>query len=474
MTVNKLVITITCSAILWHLLLNIGFPSTFISKVALANPNLSEISGRMSCFPGDFCALGSLNGSDLSVVDFISCYLSELAVQGLCKGSPNLKRLRLKNVAYNNNLKSVDVAVQSIVTNCPKIETLSLDGWPNLTADSMVFLSQLDFLRELSLVGCRSLTSDAVQTLVRANQRLETLIFSDDWDVEYDHEPSFVNAALLNCIGSNCPRLSELMFELPETSDVTDAVLTDMVRGCPLLKELRLTEFKEPNTLLPTLVACCPLLKRLFLCAVSFTDNDLLALCQGCSGLLSLRLPECQGISNTSVNIIASHCKKLEELMLVVNEDITDASLSALFSSCTDLRSVHLGLLVQLTSESVLALLHNCPLLQSLGLDWRGALIDDAISACTDESEAAELVRSKAITDATLAEIPVCCKGLKILRLFHCNYISRAGVCALMDSCKHLTELQVRNCKLAKPTAECCAKCEAISLGSRGLGVCWF
>ena len=437
----------------------------------MAFPNLSEFSGRVDCFTPDLRALGRLKGSDLSVVDLSDCHLSELGIQGLCKGSPNLKRLCLSSGSCK--LESVDATVQSIVANCPKIETLSFDNWFKLTTQSMQYLSQLEFLRELNLDGC-SPTSVAVQAFLRVNQRLESLVFCYDWDVECDIALIIIDSSLLACIGLNCPKLTKLMFELHETSDVTDASLTDMLRGCPLLEELRFAGFKKPNTLLPTLGACCPRLKRLFLSALSFTDNDVTALCQGCPALLSLRLPQCHYLSNVAVETIASHCKKLQELVLTESSTVTDHSMSALFSSCTCLRSVQLGQLALLTSRSVLALLLNCPLLQSLSLDWEYSLINDLIAASANESEAAELIRSKAITDETLAQIPVCCKELKILRLSHCHAISRAGVWALIDNCKRLTELEVYNCRFSNPTAECRKKYVAIGERYRGLKVSWF
>ena len=245
-----------------------------------------------------------------------------------------------------------------------------------------------------------------------------------------------------------------------------------MVRGCPLLEDVQFSEIELTNTLLPTLGACCPLLKRVFLRSVSFSDDDMTALCQGCPGLLSLRLPKCQDIGAAMVTI-ASHCKKLQELMLTDNEKITDQSLCALFASCTDLRSVYLGRLMQLTSSSVLALLHNCPLLQSLSLDCEYSLIHCKLNSCTDKSEIAELIRSKAITYETLDHIPICCKGLKVLHLSHCHFICEGGVWALIDECKGLAELTVKYCQQAKPSPECKEKIKEIGKRYRGLEVEW-
>ena len=442
-----------------------------MSRVAVVFPNLREISGELEICPNDLRALGRLNGSDLSVVDLRECNLSALGIQGLCRGSPNLKRLCLRNVAPDYNF--VDATVHFIVTNCPKIEALSLDFWLELTDVSMVYLSQLQYLRELNLTECHKLTSAAVQDFLRANQRLEVLILCDDSDLDVNSAPEYIDSALLTCIGLNCPKLTKLLLDLPNTSDVTDASLTNIARGCPLLEELRFAEFKKPNTLLPTLGACCPLLKRLYLRSVLFSDDDLLALCKGCPGLLSLRLPECHCLSNTAVGTIAFHCKKLQGLLLTESSTVTDQSMSTLFSSCTGLRSVHLGRLVPLTSASILTLLQNCPLLQSLGLDWEYSQTYDTVAACTDVSQAVELARSQAITDETLAQIPICCKELKILRLYHCHFISNAAVWSLINSCKGLTEFTVHSCQHAKPSPECLAKYQAIGEQYRGLKVSW-
>ena len=203
----------------------------------------------------DLYALGRLKGSDLTVVELSYSYIYDLGIQDLCKGSPNLKRLCLRSNNGGFQLEFADATVQSIITNCPKIETLSLDGWLGLTTQSLIYLAKLQFLREISLDDCDQLTSVAVQALLRANQRLETLILCEDSDLSSYTAPTYIDSALLTSIGTNCTELIKLHLKLPETSDVTNATLTDMFRGCSLLEELRFAEFRKPNTLLPTLGA---------------------------------------------------------------------------------------------------------------------------------------------------------------------------------------------------------------------------
>ena len=209
--------------------------------IAARYPSVSEIRGIYIDEAG-LRVLGRVHGSELTVVEFDDPYTHDCGFEGLCRGSPNLKKLSLRNLGGTT---VCDASIKAIATYCPSIEALSLNYWDEITDECIQYLLQLKSLIEINLSNCNTLTSSGVQRLLQGNNNIQTLIFSNIFDDEDRKPTSFITVNLLTCIGTHCPNLATLRFSALKMSDVTSASLSAMIRGCPLLQDLRLDSYTK-------------------------------------------------------------------------------------------------------------------------------------------------------------------------------------------------------------------------------------
>lgn len=276
-----------------------------------------------------------------------------------------------------------DAAVQSIVQNCPSIDTLSLKKWSGITDLSMTYLTHLSCLRSIDLLGCREVSSAGVQELLRTNRKIETLILPYKANLSFTPViPAYMNDALLRCIGVNCPNLIKLQIRVGPRLDlsvVSDAGFEAMIKGLPALESFALSEYDKSNTILPLLGTYCPRLRHVHIDKVKCNDDDVVSMCQGCPLLESLHLSDVETLTDVSVHAIASSINLLSRLRLSYNVVITDDSLCALFTSCIRLTTVELSNLPKITNKAIATLLSCCPELRDLSLDSCPLLTDHCL-----------------------------------------------------------------------------------------------
>ena len=210
-----------------------------------------------------------ISNSTLTDIKFTRTYpLSDNEVDRLCKGCPYLTRLSL---GFSNPLS--DASVRSIVKYCPGIEYLSLSWWYSITDDSMIALAALSSLKEIDLSDCSGLSSAGVQNLLRSSgASLEVLTL---WSGDDYFECKFCDDAFLRCLGTYCPKLRDICVcvgTLSNDTAVAQASLLAFVRGCTLLKNLRVYSEKITDEFWVELADNCPCLSRLDLTYANITD----------------------------------------------------------------------------------------------------------------------------------------------------------------------------------------------------------
>ena len=410
--------------------------------IAARYPSISEIRGIYIDEAG-LRALGRVHGSELTVVEFHDPYTHDCGVEGLCRGSPNLKKLRLRN---QGGTIVTNASVKAIETYCPNIEVLSLNYWDEITDECIQYLLQLKSLIEINMSNCNTLTSTGVQRLLRGNNNMQVLIFSNIFDDE-DRKPTpFINAKLLTCISTHCPHLTTLHLAVPTGSDVTSASLSAMIRGCPLLQDLRLDSYNKHNYTLPTLASYCLHLRRLYIDKVLITDEDVTVLCQGCKVLVSLALRNCETITDKGIISIATYCQQLQDFTISYNNYITDTSLCTLFINCIDLRTVHLQVITLITDRSIFTLVQHCLKLHSLSLLYNTYITDRSVMTIALYGKHIEHLGLYHIADASDESIILItkhCKNLSCIDFEYLPSITTHCITAILDKCKHLTEFRV-------------------------------
>ena len=422
------------------------------SRIAKSFPNLIEISGKNIDDAG-LRALGlRLNGAFLTSVSFSRIDRDndvslDMAIETLCKTSPNLIKLSLFDFPRGVSCFT-DTAVQSIVRYCPHIEELSLNNWPNITDLSMTYLTQLSCLRVIDLSSCKKLTKPALQQLLQANQKLEVLILSARSE---EHAANILDDALMRCIGVNCPNLIKLHLRVDTgtNSDVAAATFEAMFQTLSALEDFQISKYDKLNIILPLLSIYCKKLKHIDLCNVACSDDDFLSICQGCPLIESLSLcsPEATiGITDLAILSLATYLPMLKLLNLSCLNNITDNSLCVLFTQCIHLTSVTLRSLLHITDKSILTLLRHCPQLRSLVLRSNPCLTDYCIQAIPTYClyiECLDLSSVVTLSHETIVQISKYCKYIHSLWIDSCHQLNNNTILIILNNCKLICWLAI-------------------------------
>lgn len=222
----------------------------------------------------------------LSTVELDLCHPGKLTNEGmetLAANCPSLTSLSLRMRTSSQSPTITDAAVQAIVENCPRIQTLTLYGLTLLTDLSMRLISTLTELKELDVAACDKFTSAGIPSLVQSCPNLELLKVSVHSGNTND---------VIKSVGICCRHLKVFSFYY-DSHDATVADTTrtlaafkGLVKGCPLLEDLNVTTRNRYDDVTLALVAeFCPRLRRTYLLGDMFTDQGLIALSRGCPDL---------------------------------------------------------------------------------------------------------------------------------------------------------------------------------------------
>ena len=160
---------------------------------------------------------------------------------------------------------------------------------------------------------------------------------------------NMTDADLEYIVAQECPNLTSLDLTKdasawPANSNITNAGLIALARGCPKLVSLNLRGCHH------------------------ITRRGMIALAQGCPQLSSLNLQNCRGITDAAVIALSQECPELSSLNFTWCKQITDAAVIALSKGCPRLSFLDLTFCEELTDESVIALAQGCPELATLNL----------------------------------------------------------------------------------------------------------
>ena len=123
---------------------------------------------------------------------------------------------------------------------------------------------------------------------------------------------------------------------------------------------------KVDNTKLMTIANGLPQLQSLkIINCDNITDEGMKALATGCPQLQSLDISVCLDITDEGITAVASGCTQLQSLDISGCGDITDAGMKALASGCTQLQSLSMTCCTNITDAGITALANGLPQLQS-------------------------------------------------------------------------------------------------------------
>ena len=282
-----------------------------------------------------------------------------------------------------------------------------------------------DFLRRLTLKGCRSVSDNSMQTFSKNCQNLEEIILDDCKQLTDETCKS---------LAKYCKRLTHLNVA---SCNITDTSLEAIGEGCKRLKHINISNCNRirPPGIESLAKNCTELISFISTACSESTINDdsLKALGQHCHKLRMINLNGCLAVTDVGVRHLAENCPQLFYCCLSKCFQLTDQSLISLGQGCPQLRTLGLNGCHQLTDHGFQALTKQCKLLQDLDLE------DCSL-----------------ITDQTLFCLTNNCHNLKRLALSHCGNITDEGIKFIGSSQKcaeSIQYLELDNCTRLTDTA---------------------
>lgn len=282
-----------------------------------------------------------------------------------------------------------------------------------------------DYLKRLTLRGCRSVSDASMQIFSRNCRNLEEINLDDCKQLTDETCKS---------LAENCHRLAHLNIA---SCDVTDLSLEHIGEGCKNLKHINISNCNKirPPGIESLAKNCTNLVSFISIACGESTMNDesLKNLSTYCHKLKMINLNGCSAITDVGVEHFANNCHQLVYCCLSKCFAITDQSLISLGRGCQQLKTLGLIGCHQLTDHGFQNLTKTCKLLENLDLE-------DCVL----------------ITDQTLFYLTNNCTNLKRLALSHCDNITDEGIRYIGNSPKSAESIQyleLDNCTLLTDTA---------------------
>lgn len=282
-----------------------------------------------------------------------------------------------------------------------------------------------DFLKRLTLRGCRSVSDGSMQTFSKNCRNLEEINLDDCKQLTDETCKS---------LAANCHRLAHLNVA---SCNITDESLEAIGQGCKQLKHINISNC---NRIRPAGIE---------------------SLARNCTNLVSFISTACgeATINDESLKALSQHCHRLKMINLNGCSAITDVGVKHLAENCHQLFYVCLSKCFALTDQALISLGQGCPQLKTLGLIGCHQLTDHGFQALTKncrQLQDLDLEDCVLITDQTLFHLTNNCTNLKRLALSHCDLITDEGIKYIGTSAKSAESIQyleLDNCTQLTDTA---------------------
>ncbi|XP_035013314.2 dynein regulatory complex subunit 6 [Hippoglossus stenolepis] len=253
------------------------------------------------------------------------------------------------------------------------------------------------------------------------------------------------------CI-SECKNLQEL--NVSDCFNVTDAMVQEIVEGCPCLLYLNLSCTLVTDNTLRELSRNCLNLQYLSLAYCNrFTDKGFLYLTtgKGCHNLFHLNLSGCTQMTVNGFKYLSAGCPSLREVVINDMPTLSDNCILALLARCRCLSAISL-LDAHHLSDIAFKAISEAASLKSFSTEGNSQLSDVSWKALCRGSPGLHRLhaaKSSRMTDTSL-KFMATLKKLQYLDISLCNKVSDAGIKYLTEgwSAAKLQELNVSQCSL--------------------------
>ena len=343
----------------------------------------------------------------------------DASFRAVIAGCSLLESLEFEGIGFGDTMNDATVWFDGIV--CSKLSTLKASyGCDRLfmaISKSCPNLTSLD-CKGAHFTTTASLTDRGIQALANSPISLVSL------------KIGFSNA--LPSIHSTILSIAKPTLVTLELNDLelTEQEIVQLVRNCPNIKEITFWNMD------------------------GVTERCLEVIADELPLITKLKLVKCGAFTDQGFLRIAEKCLRLQVVIVDGNTHITEHSLLKLAQNCSQLREIHFGNVAHLLEDSFLYVLaENCLMLSTIYISFSPMLTDDGVCALVKKCvNLSSIYLGKSITDKSLRAIAEYCKLLKVLDTKRCVGVTVHGVTKVVEACKDVRQLHVRQGLLSSTT----------------------
>ncbi|OAY62570.1 F-box/LRR-repeat protein 3 [Ananas comosus] len=428
-----------------------GLESLAVSCAALVEIDLSNATDLT-----DAAAAAIGKARNLERLWLARCMrVTDMGIGCIAVGCPKLRLLCLKWC-----LGVTDLGVGLVAVKCRMLQSLDL-SYTAITKKSVAALSQLHDLEDLAVVGCPSMSDEALSSLKQGFKSLEVLDVSSCDRVSHVGLSSILNSApglrqlrlayhsfVTPSISSGLQRLSKLQSINLDCSHVTTNGLKSIGSCCTSLKELSLSKCSGVTDEGLSFISSKNkgLVKLDITCCREITDVGIATMTSSCTSLTSLRMESCSLVTSLGLRLIGQRCHLLEELDLTDN-DLDDEGLKSI-SGCHKLSSLKAGICLKISDEGLVHIGNSCPELQELDLYRSVGVTDKGVTEIARGCPLLQMINLAYCTEMTDESLRALskCSSLKTLEIRGCPRVSSAGLSAIAVGCRQIAKLDIKKC----------------------------
>ncbi|KAK7349116.1 hypothetical protein VNO77_06219 [Canavalia gladiata] len=419
---------------------------------------LRELGSKMKKLRALICSnIGSLHDSHLVVIAYCFPFLEELDISfplnsqasdfGVLRLSLMLENLRRINVSGNHLI--TDKSLFSLCQNCMSLE-------------------------ELSFFTCFKITQLGIASAISLRPSLSSISFNIE--KKRIHGPGLTPIPIdLHLIDSfrNMERLTAIDLS---NSFISDEFLFSVAEaGGVMLKKIILQDCCNCTVAgISYVLSKCQSVQCLDLRKLDFlTDQCITKLSVFLFSLTCINLSGCRQLTNSTFFTLTKNCPLLSEIKMertylgvqgeegsmqdcVVNLEVkrvylcdnillSDVDVIEFASICPSLQLLDLNACEGVSGECVVEVLKRCEI-RHLNMAYTGISVFE-IDFEVSQLEVLNLSGSR-IEDETLSMISRRCSGLLLLDMQGCWHVTAKGAREIVENCKALKELNLRNCEL--------------------------
>ena len=369
-----------------------------------------------------------------------------------------------------SNPKRIDVTedgVKAMLKMLPMLRKVNLSDHYYIN-DSLLFhlCKNCEFLEEVVMLNCTSITSDGIAYAIREKPYLRSLSVSWQSYGSHDNIKSHFIDSLLSLKGLSC-----LCFRF---SHISDMLLSSIAtEGIPLRRLVlqNCTGYRYAGIF--SLLSRCQSIQHLDLQNFGFlNDQAVVELSSFLGNLVSINLSECRMLTKLALFSLIKKCPSLSEIKMESIGSKSEENYDSLmdFGVYPQLKSLYLAHNSWLCDETIIMFASIFPNLQLLDLSFCRKYVRKvseevnchvlmrcckimhlSLAYCSKvkllgpKLEVLNLSNTM-VDDETLYVITKNCYGIFQLLLKNCDNVTEKGVKHVLENCTQLREINLQNC----------------------------